>query len=323
MILNNNSTPRVSVVMSIYNESEKWLRQSIKSIIKQTFPDFEFIIINDNPDRQVNDALLTEYQKKDNRIVIIKNETNIGLTKSLNKGLKKARGKYIARMDGDDISYHERFKVQHLFMEENPSVGVCGTYIEVFGNQNRFDKSLFIEDDIIKSSLIYKSPFAHPSIFIRKEILVQNNIEYDEEFEISQDYKLWSDLSNITNFANIPEVLLKYRLQKLQISQTKKERQAELAKKIRLQEIKKFLLTDYEKFTKINSRKDQFTYIAVNFKKSPSKSFLLLTIYFSFKKYNLFDMLRLIKYIDFYTFRNEVKMIIKKSIFPNRYPNFI
>lgn len=315
--------PQISVVMSIYNEPEEWLRESIESILAQTFSDFEFIIINDNPERQLNEALLNEYKKKDNRIVIIKNEQNIGLTKSLNKGLRQAKGKYIVRMDGDDISYQERFKIQYLFMEKNPTIGVCGTYLKIFGNQNRFDKSLFIESHIIKSSLIYKSPFAHPSVFIRREILVQNNIEYNEEFEITQDYKLWSDLSNVTKFANIPIVLLKYRLQKLQISQTKKERQAMLAKQIRLQEIKNYLQKDFENFNKIKNNKDKFTYIAVNKEKSPSKSFLLLTIYFSFENYNLFDLLKLIKYIDLSIFRNEVIIIIKKSIFPNRYPNFL
>ena len=321
--MNKYVEPKISVVMSIYNEPEDWLRESIKSILNQTFTDFEFIIINDNPERLLNNILLNEYQRKDSRILIIKNEENIGLTKSLNKGLKRAKGKYIARMDGDDISYSERLKVQYLFMEENQTIGVCGTYIEVFGNQNRYDKSLFIESDIIKSSLIYKSPFAHPSVLIRREILVQNNIEYNEEFEITQDYKLWSDLSKVTNFANIPYVLLKYRSQKLQISQYKKKRQAELAKRIRLQEIKKYLQTDFENFKKIKKKKDQFTYIAVNFKQSPSKSFLLLTIYFSFKTYNLFDLFRLIKYLDLYILRNQAKMIIKKSVFPDRYSNLI
>ena len=98
--------------MSIYSEEEEWIRESIDSILNQTFSDFEFIIINDNPNRDKNNSLLTEYTRIDNRIIIITNEENIGLTKSLNKGLEIARGKYIARMDADDISLPTRFEKQ-------------------------------------------------------------------------------------------------------------------------------------------------------------------------------------------------------------------
>ena len=94
---------KLSVVMSIYKEPVEWMRQSIDSILNQTFTDFEFVIVNDNPIRSENRDILDEYSKKDFRIIVLSNDENIGLTKSLNKGLRISKGKYIARMDADDI----------------------------------------------------------------------------------------------------------------------------------------------------------------------------------------------------------------------------
>ena len=125
----------VSVLMSVYNEPEEWMRVAIDSILGQTFTDFEFIIINDNPKRKLNREILSDYAKQDKRIVILENEENIGLTKSLNKGLKVAKGKYIARMDADDISLSDRLEKQVNFMEEHPEVGVCGANILCFGDR--------------------------------------------------------------------------------------------------------------------------------------------------------------------------------------------
>ena len=108
--------PKLSVVMSVYNEPTEWITQSIDSILNQTFRDFEFIIINDNPEREENESLLNSYSQKDKRIVVIKNEQNLGLTKSLNIGINEAKGDYIVRMDADDYSFPERFEKQVQFM---------------------------------------------------------------------------------------------------------------------------------------------------------------------------------------------------------------
>lgn len=106
-------SPLVSVVMAIYNEPVEWMRQAIDSILYQSFKDFEFIIINDNPIRVENKEILDEYSAKDSRVIVVLNEENIGLTKSLNKGLAIASGEYIARMDADDIAMPERLRMQY------------------------------------------------------------------------------------------------------------------------------------------------------------------------------------------------------------------
>jgi glycosyltransferase involved in cell wall biosynthesis len=205
--------------MSVYNEKTEWMSESIDSILQQTFPDFEFIIINDNPARSENSLLLEEYRKKDNRIIVLTNEQNIGLTKSLNKGIKIARGKYIARMDADDISLPKRFEKQIKVMEDNPNIIVCGSKIKIFGEKKRrYYLPIPEKSDKIKDFLIRRSCISHPSVIIRKDILLINNILYNENYIYAQDYKLWTDLYDLGDYYNIHETLLFYRTSKLHVS---------------------------------------------------------------------------------------------------------
>lgn len=127
--------PKVSVIMSVYKEPVEWLHESIDSILNQTFTDFEFIIICDNPSYDEGIALLYAYKEKDHRIVLIENEKNLGLTKSLNKGITVAKGDFIARMDADDISLPERFEKQMSLLEKHPEIGVCGSIIDYMGDR--------------------------------------------------------------------------------------------------------------------------------------------------------------------------------------------
>src|SRR5690606_3913282 len=125
--------PLVSVIMSVYNEPEIWLAESIDSILSQTYKEFEFFIVNDNPENLTLAKVLQLYEDNDSRVRIIKNEVNIGLTKSLNKALSLVKGKYIIRMDADDVSLPQRFEKQVTFMEENPNIIASGAAIERFG----------------------------------------------------------------------------------------------------------------------------------------------------------------------------------------------
>lgn len=226
--------PQISVIMSVYNEPIDWVRQSIDSILTQTFSDFEFIIINDNPNNSEIQQFLYDYAVKDDRIKLIENEGNIGLTKSLNKGISYATGKYIARMDADDISYPKRLEKQFQYMESHPEVIVCGTRVKYFGKKSALIYNTFFEKDTdIRGQMFISSGFAHPSVIIRREILFSNNIRYDETFITAQDYKLWFDLNTFGKFANLKEVLLKYRLSSAQISSSKKESQISNRDRIR------------------------------------------------------------------------------------------
>lgn len=118
--------PQISVIMSVYKEPLDWMAQSIDSILNQIYSDFEFLIVDDNPTDDKLIYFLNDYQKKDSRIKIIVNEQNVGLTKSLNIAIKQAQGKYIARMDADDISCKNRFQVQYDYMEQHLEVDEIG-----------------------------------------------------------------------------------------------------------------------------------------------------------------------------------------------------
>jgi len=221
--MKQQTKPKISIVMSTYNEPLNWVTESIDSILNQTFTNFEFIIINDKPERKELQEFLEKYQKQDKRIVLIKNEKNIGLTKSLNKGLKKARGKYIARMDADDISLPKRFEIQYNYLENNPSIDVLGTgsqNIDEAGNKGLKFKPL-TNPIKIKKLLLLKNCFYHPSIMFRNK-----NYLYREKFIYAQDYDLYLNLiSRNKNLSNLPEPLIKYRINPNAISWSKKGKQ--------------------------------------------------------------------------------------------------
>lgn len=236
---NYNSSNTISVIMSIYSEELKWIQEAIDSILNQSYSDFEFIIINDNPSRIENKNLLEQNANKDPRIKHIENSKNIGLTKSLNLAMKTAKGKYIARMDADDISYQNRFQKQLDILDNNEKIIVCGTKIKYFGsNKNKTRTNwLKINNSEIKNRLLFGSCFAHPSVMFRKDVLKNNNISYDESFKHSQDYKLWTDLKDYGDYYNIPEILLDYRLSNQQIGSKHKSSQDNYAYLIRKQNI--------------------------------------------------------------------------------------
>ncbi|PIQ02243.1 MAG: hypothetical protein COW76_01180 [Shewanella sp. CG18_big_fil_WC_8_21_14_2_50_42_11] len=204
-------TPAISVVMSVYN-SEKYLAEAIESILNQSFTDFEFIIINDgSTDSSI--AIIESYMAKDEHIVLISRE-NKGLPASLNEGIAIARGKYIARMDADDISLSERFQKQFEFMEANPEVGVCGGWAYLFKETPSKNKTMRHPRDheelIVR--LLFSVCFIHPTVMMRKEVLDELEYVYNIRFTNAQDYELWSRLADKSQFHNIQQPLLYYRV---------------------------------------------------------------------------------------------------------------
>lgn len=221
--------------MSVYKEPIEWLRQSIDSILMQTFSDFEFILICDNPDYLEGLGLLKRYAENDPRIVLLINEENVGLTKSLNKGLRIAKGKYIARMDADDISDLHRLQIQYEFMEENPDIAVCGTGRNNLNvdKQSRKTYNTYSKSDDIMSVFVLRSAFTHPTVMFRRAI-VDEGFSYDESFICAQDYDLWERLfERGYTFANIDIPLLNYRMSDIQVSKNKNEIQVANAKRVR------------------------------------------------------------------------------------------
>lgn len=200
----------VSIVMSVYN-GEKYLNEAIESILRQTYYNFEFIIIDDgSSDKSLE--IIKAYAKLDNRICYYTRE-NKGLVASLNEGISKSSGKYIVRMDADDISLPNRIDTQVQYMENHPEIGVCGSGAEVFSSLNK--SRIWIRNsnsDYLKAQLLFTPCFLHPAVIIRKSILEEYDILYDKEFKHMEDYEIWTRLAEITEFSNIKSVLLKYRV---------------------------------------------------------------------------------------------------------------
>lgn len=214
------TNPAISVIMPVYN-AQTYLRECINSVLNQTFTDFEFIIIDDCCTDSTA-AILSSYN--DARIKIFKNEINLGLTKSLNRAIELAQGKYIARMDADDICLPKRFEKQIELLEANPKIGLCGTWYENFGDSSGIAKYNTTHNEIVLG-LLYQSQFCHPTVIMRKEIVDKHHLLYDTNFTTAQDYELWSRMAHVCETANVDEVLLRYRFHAESVSSKKKEQQ--------------------------------------------------------------------------------------------------
>jgi glycosyltransferase involved in cell wall biosynthesis len=203
--------------MPVYN-CENFVRDALMSILDQSYSDFELIIIDDaSTDKTV--SIINEI--KDTRIELIEKLENTGYTNSLNFGLSIAKGKYIARMDGDDISHPERFTKQVDFLESHLDVIVCGTNYSFIGRKT--NKVLPENHEDIKIELLKNTCFGHPTVMIRKEILDKHDLKYDIEKEPAEDYALWITLLNYGKFHNIQEDLLLYRVHDGQVSRERRE----------------------------------------------------------------------------------------------------
>lgn len=200
----DTTKPTISVLMPVYN-GEKYIDEAIQSILNQTYEDFEFIIINDCSTDKTEKKIL---KYKDPRIKYFTNEVNLGVTKTLNKGLQYCKGKYIARMDADDISMIHRLEEQIKEIKYYHYDIVGANIIIIDENTNQIGLREY--DEFVNNTIKIKSPLAHPTVMFKKSLLKQR--EYNEELKAAQDYELWLYLySKSKQFKNIQKYLLKYR----------------------------------------------------------------------------------------------------------------
>jgi len=228
---------KVTVLMAVYN-GEKYLRESIDSILNQTFTNFEFLIINDGSTDKTLE-ILKSYS--DLRIKIINNKENIGLIKSLNKGLKIAKGKYIARMDADDISEPERFEKQVEFLNTNPSIGVVGINSIVIDEEGNIVSKLArpISHNKIIAKILSENQMVHSSLMLRKNLLEKYGY-YNEEAILVEDYELLLRLFTVTKLANLPNYLHQWRKNPTGISFSNRQIQITTRDRIRYDFLSKY-----------------------------------------------------------------------------------
>ncbi len=229
--------PLLSVVMSVRN-GEKYLIEAVNSILKQSFKDFEFIIINDASSDNTSKILK---KIKDSRVFLINNKKKLGLTKSLNLGLKRAQGVLIGRMDADDISAKNRFLQQINYLKKNPKIGIVGSWVKVIDNKN-IDKGEIkfpTKDNEIKKSIFKFNPIRHSTVVFRKK-LTEKYGDYDESLDGAEDYDLWLRYSKYTKLTNLPKYLLKYRIHRERVSDKEEKKVLRCAIISRIKAIEKY-----------------------------------------------------------------------------------
>ena len=235
----NQTSPLISVLMPVYN-GEKYLQEAIDSILDQTYANFEFIIINDGS-TDATEQIILSYQ--DNRIKYIKNDQNLRLIKSLNKGIDLAEGKYIARMDADDISVPVRLEKQLEFMETNPEVGLLGSYYKSFTEDRTSTESIngtpFSFDEGLQFRLLFSSTVRHPTAFIKTKVLREHKLYFNLDYLHAEEHKFWVEIAKYSELAVIEEPLVKVRYHSESITGNNeaKKIQAETETKIRLEQI--------------------------------------------------------------------------------------
>ncbi len=198
---------RVTVIMPVYNKAP-YLKEAIDSILGQTYTDFELLLIDDC---STDDSLGIMQGYNDPRIRLEQNEQNLGPGGTMNKAIQMAQGEYLVRLDADDWSPNNRIEVQVAYMDVHPEVGVCSGQVQCFGADNNVWNYPLTNDEA-QASFLFTVPICQGASIIRKSVLVDHNINYGDVSQyIGEDRVLWFKLRTVTQFGNVPEIVLHYR----------------------------------------------------------------------------------------------------------------
>ena len=259
--------PVLTVIMPVYN-GEKFLRESIDSVLNQTFSDFKLLVLNDNSTDNTA-AIIESYEKQDDRVTVITKTKNEGPANLRNEGIEKSETEFIALLDADDIAQPSRFQKQIDFLNKNPDVGVCGTWFTFFGEMKNKTVKHAVTHDELKVQFLHSCGIGNPTVMFKKSAL--GDFRFEHQYVPAEDYGLWSQLLARTKFHNLPEPLLLYRWHDSNISQTKEEN---LRKSERLIKIKQLEHLDI-----LANNPDIDYYLnAVSLKREQSANSLIKTI---------------------------------------------
>ena len=252
---------RITILMPVYN-GERFLKETVDNVLCQTYTDFSFLIINDGSTDRTEEIILSY---DDLRIIYCRNEKNLGLVMTLNKGIEMIETEFLARMDADDLWEPTKLAKQITLLDEKPDVGICGTFIRKFGAING-DFIFPIDNEHLKVGFMFYCTMSHPSVVYRTSFLKESELRYSADFYPAEDYKMWIDALQLTQIYNIPEILVYYRQHEEQITQDSNSLQRKKTDLVR-QEILERIAPDFTaeekefhvyKFTKgkVNSIKD-------------------------------------------------------------------
>lgn len=225
--------PAVSCIMPVRN-GEEFVREAVDSILAQTFADFELIVVDDVSSDRTPEILAAV---RDPRLRVVRSDVPGGIAGSCNRAIALARGRYVARMDHDDVSLPRRFARQTAFLDAHPNVGICGTWVRMFSPGWHRDRKLEPDAQRIRCSFLLFNVLSHPSVMMRRAVLDEHGLRYDETFESAEDYDLWTRTSWVSELRNVPDVLLLHRVHPTQISQRGKPRQLKEAAFVRDREL--------------------------------------------------------------------------------------
>lgn len=225
----------LSILMPVYNVQD-YVAEAIESMLHQTYTDFELILLDDCSTDKTAEVIKTIV---DSRIVYHCNKRNMGLANNLNVGLKMAKGKYIARMDGDDISLPDRLQIQVDFLEAHPDIDLCSCGMKMFGADNQ----VWVRDydpEQVKVTMLFYSAVLHASSVFRKASFEKFDLHYNQDTFPAEDYDLWSRAIFYCKMVNLPDVLYLYRMHHAQVTSTDK-RSAEKCREIQLKYLQRAL----------------------------------------------------------------------------------
>jgi len=313
------NNPLVSVVLSVYN-GEQYLAEAIESILNQSYTNFELILVDDGS----TDSSLEIIKSYDDKRIILISRENRGLIASLNEGILKAKGKYIARMDADDISLSTRFEEQVAFLEQNPKVGLCGTAIIGFSEEK--DGAVWIlahKSETIKTQMLFSSSIAHPTVMMRHELILKYQLFYDENFKHAEDFELWTRFANVTELANLKIPLLKYRVLKNSASRMADKdvnRRYEIISNITKSYVKKLKIQNSKEESWLHfnlSTNDRMNESNISFDKLNDYFIKLLKANKQEKLFNSLELKKVLgkKWLWNFYYRREVKALFSKYIF--------
>ena len=234
--------PTISVIMPVYNTDKQYLMDAIDSVLQQTFIDFEFLIIDDASTTDIK-KIICLYN--DPRIKYIRLSTNLGAANARNLGIKKAAGEFIAFLDSDDVALSQRFSTQIIFFGNNPTVDCVGSSVQIIPEGKTWHNKT-LHNDIVQFLILEGCAFCQSSVMIRRKVLIENNIFYKNEYVPCEDYAFWLDLIGVCTFANIDEVLAKYRWHGNNISITQADKQKFAATSARIKKLH-FLINCHDK----------------------------------------------------------------------------
>jgi len=229
------AAPVVTALMPVYNGAA-YLAEALDSILRQTLAELELLVVDDG---STDDTPHILQACSDPRVAVIRNEKNLGVVATLNRGLEAARGEFVARMDADDVALPNRFQKQVDFLRGSPRTGLCGTWFRTIGAGRATTVRPPTAAEDVAARLFYESPLAHSTVMFRRALFTKHSLHYAPDFPHAEDFELWTRVARVAEMVNLPEVLLHYRRHEEQVSSVRKAKQEESVGGILLRQLRR------------------------------------------------------------------------------------